>query len=377
MDFLPLQEFHKCVARYDGEHKVKSFSCLDQYLAMAFAQLTYRESLRDIETCLRTVRSRLYHMGFRGKISRNTLARANQVRDCNIYSDFAKILIGQSRTLYAHDEIGIELVQTAYVIDSTTIDLCLALVPWASFRKHKAGIKLHTVLDLRGNIPTFVHISKAKMHDIKFLDHLMIEPGAFYIMDKAYVDFKRLYHISQEMAFFVTRAKRNIDFERRYSQPVDKTTGLRFDQIIVLRGVYTKLDYPVPLRRIGYVDPETKRSLVFLTNNFNLPALTIAKLYKARWQVELFFKWIKQHLRIKKFYGTSENAIKTQIWIALSVYVLVAIVKKKMRLNFSLYTILQILSISLFEKMPISEAFSKSAYTFDMACSEKQLSLLN
>lgn len=376
MDFLPLQEFRKCVDRYQGNRKVKNFTCLDQFLAMAFAQITYRESLRDIETCLRTVEPKLYHMGFRGKISRNTLANANQVRNSQIYADFAQHLIGQARRLYAADSFGIDLVKTAYALDSTTIDLCLSVVPWASFRKCKAGIKMHTLIDLHGNIPTFVFISKAKMHDVKVLDFLIFEAGAFYIFDRAYVDFRRLYGIQQASAFFVTRSKKNMSFKRRYSMEVDKSIGLLFDQTIILQGVYSQEDYPLPLRRIGFRDPKTHKRLVFLTNNFNLPAITIAQLYKSRWQVELFFKWIKQHLRIKKFFGTSENAVKTQLWIAISIYVLVAIVKKKLKLDLSLYTILQILSISLFEKNSILEAFSKNTYSFKSDSSEKQLFLL-
>jgi len=358
MDFLPTYEFHQCVRRYHGHYKIKSFSCWDQFLCMAFAQLTYRESLRDIEACLRSAQRKLYHMGIRSRVSRNTLAHANQVRDWRIYGDFAQILIGRARRLYANDSFGVELNQTAYALDSTLIDLCLSLFPWAKFRKHKGAIKLHTLLDLRGSIPSLVIITHGKIHDVTILDQLIFEPGAFYIVDRGYLDFARLYVIHQSLAFFVTRAKSNFSFKRLYSRPVDKSTGVQCDQIILLEGFYAKKDYPEKLRRIRYFDPTQNKHLVFLTNNFTLPALTIAQLYQCRWQIELFFKWIKQHLRIKAFYGTSDNAVKTQIWIAITVYVLVAIVKKQLKLDQSLYTILQILSVTLFEKTPILEALA-------------------
>jgi len=361
-DFIPYYEFKKCVERYAGNYKIKSFSCLDQFLCMAFAQLTFRESLRDIETCLRVAQPKLYHMGIRGRISRNTLAHANQVRDWRIYADFAQVLIGIARPLYANESLGIELAQSVYALDSTTIDLCLTLFPWAKFRSRKAGVKLHTLLDLHGNIPTFVVITNAVVHDVNILDLLVFEPGAVYIMDRGYMDFSRLYTIHMASAFFVTRAKSNFCFKRLYSRPVDKTTGLRSDQIIALTGFYVRKDYPEKLRRIRFYDAENDRYLVFLTNNFTLPAFTITQLYQCRWQIELFFKWIKQHLRIKSFYGTSDNSVKTQIWIAISIYVLVAIVKKQLKSDLSLYTILQILSVSLFEKMPISEAITPVFY---------------
>jgi len=375
MDFLPLTEFRKCTRRYRGNHKVKLFSCLDQFLTMAFAQLSYRESLRDIEACLRAVGPKLYHMGFRGKVSRNTLAHANETRDWRIYADFAQVLISMAKPLYVNEEFGVELDATVYALDSTTIDLCLSLFPWARFRRRKGAIKLHTLLNLRGSIPEFIHISNGKLHDVNILDVLPVNPGAFYIMDRGYVDFARLYTIHRALAFFVTRAKRRFQFQRRYSNPVDKSTGLRSDQTIITTGVETATDYPEALRRICYYDAETGKRLVFLTNNFTLPALIIAQLYKARWRVELFFKWIKQHLRIKSFYGTSQNAVKTQVWIAVSVYVLVAIVKKRLHLNHSLYTILQILSVTLFEKMPILQAFSPPPYRLPEPDSVIQLTL--
>lgn len=358
MGFLPMHQFRRCVERYQGNRRIRSFSCLDQFLCMAFAQLTYRESLRDIETCLAALQSKLYHAGIRGRIRRSTLADANETRDWRIYADFAQILIGMARKLYAREDFGVALKQTAYAFDSTTIDLCLALFPWARFRRHKGAVKLHTLLDLRGGIPCFVHISHGKMHDVLALDHLVIEPGAFYIMDRGYIDFARLHAFTRSMAFFITRSKKNLDFSRQQSRPVDKATGLRSDQAIVLNGPKTSLEYPDPLRRVHYRDPLSDKRLIFLTNNFELPALVIAQLYKCRWQVELFFKWIKQHLRIKAFYGTSENAVKTQVWIAISVYVLVAIVKKELGLDRSLYEILQILSLTLFEKTPILQALS-------------------
>ena len=364
-DFLPQPEFRKCVARYRGNHKIQSFTCWDQFLCMTFAQLTYRESLRDIQACLRVSGRKLYHMGIRGKVSRNTLANANKTRDWRIYADFAQVLITEARALYADDGFAVELDNTAYALDASTIDLCMSLFPWAKFRKTKSAVKLHTLLDLRGNIPTLVIITDGKVHDVNILDQLVAEPGAIYIMDRGYLDFARLYVMHQSLAFFVTRAKKNFDFRRLYSRPVDKSTGLQCDQVIMLNGYYTRKDYPAKLRRIRYFDTENKKRLVFLTNNFDLPALTIAELYRSRWQVELFFKWIKQHLRIKKFYGNSENAVKTQIWIAISVYVLVAIIKKRLNLDMSLYTILQILSVSLFEKTPILQAFSSNDYEND------------
>lgn len=376
MDFAPLFHFQQCVARYKGNHKVITFTCLDQFLCMAFAQLTYRESLRDIEACLRVAKPKLYHMGIRSNVSRNTLAHANEKRDWRIYADFAQVLIKIARELYANEDFGLELKQAVYAFDSTTIDLCLSVFPWAKFRKTKAAVKLHTLLDLRGNIPVVISITNGKTHDVNALDDLVFEPGAIYVFDKAYVDFARLYRIHQSLAFFVTRAKSNFVFKRLYSQPVDKSTGIRADQIIMVTGFYTLLDYPEKLRRIRYFDIDTKKRFVFLTNNFTLPAIVIAKLYKCRWKVELFFKWIKQHLRIKAFYGTSENALKTQIWIAISVYVLVAIVKKRLKLDRSLYTILQILSVTMFEKTPILQVLSSPNYETDTIDSDNQLNLL-
>ncbi|GDX59111.1 IS4 family transposase [Comamonadaceae bacterium] len=352
---LPLTTFRRCVARYDGEHKVKSFSCLDQYLCMAFAQLTYRESLRDIQACLRAQTSKLYHMGIKARVSRSTLADANEVRDWRIHAEFAQSLIGIARPLYADEPFGVDLKETVYALDASTIDLCLSVFPWAPFRSTKAAIKLHTLLDLRGNIPTFLHISDGKLHDVNALDLLIPEPGAFYIMDRGYIDFQRLHRLHEAGSFFVTRAKSNLKAQRRYSHPVDRSTGLICDQTIVLTGFYSRQDFDTPLRRINFRDPKTGKRLVFLTNNFALPAITIADLYRCRWQVELFFKWIKQHLRIKVFFGTSENAVKTQIWIAVSVYVLVAIVKKRLNLSASLYEMLQILSLTMFERIPLDQ----------------------
>ena len=357
MEFLPIHAFRKCVKRYNGNYKIKRFSCWDQFLCMAFAQLTYRESLRDIQACLRASQQKLYHMGIRGKVSRNTLAHANQVRDWRIYADFAQGLIGIARELYINENFGVELDQTAYALDATIIDLCLSLFPWAQFQNRKGAIKLHTLIDLRGSIPAVVIVTHGKIHEVTILDDLLIEPGAIYIMDRGYLDFARLHRIHQSSGFFITRAKRNFNCKRLYSNSADKKTGIRCDQIIVLQGFYAKKDYPDKLRRIRYYDAENKKTLVFLTNNFLLPALSIAKLYRCRWQIELFFKWIKQHLRIKAFYGTTENAVKTQIWIAISVYVLVAIVKKRLKLSQSLYTILQILSVTLFEKIPLLQSF--------------------
>jgi len=377
MDFLPKHQFRACVERYRGNHRVRSFSCLDQFLCMAFAQLTYRESLRDIETCLGAIGSKLYHAGIRGPVRRSTLADANEKREWRIYADFAQILIATARGLYAQDDFGVALKQTAYAFDSTTIDLCLALFPWARFRRRKGAVKLHTLLDLRGGIPCFVHISHGKTHDILALDHLVIEPGAFYIMDRGYIDFARLHAFTRSMAFFITRSKKNLDFSRQESRLIDKTTGLRSDQTIRLNGPKTSQEYADPLRRVHYRDPQTDKRLIFLTNNFDLPALVIARLYKCRWQVELFFKWIKQHLRIKAFYGTSENAVKTQVWIAISVYVLVAIVKKELGLDRSLYEILQILSITLFEKTPVLQALSAPCDQMETPMERNQLSLFD
>ena len=377
MDFFPVYEFRRCVERYHGNYKVKSFSCWDQFLCMAFAQLSYRESLRDIEACLRSAQRKVYHMGIRGKVSRNTLAHANEVRDWRMYADFAQILITRARRLYANDPFGVELDQAVYALDSTTIDLCLSLFPWAKFRKHKGAVKLHTLLDLHGSIPSVIFITHGKIHDVNILDDLILEAGAIYLMDRGYLDFARLYAISQTPAFFVTRTKSNFDFKRLYSQPIDKSTGVQCDKIIVLGGFYTQKDYPTKLRRIRYFDAKKNKRLVFLTNNFALSALTIAELFRCRWRIELFFKWIKQHLRIKAFYGTTENAVKTQIWIAISVYVLVAIVKKHLNLDMSLYTILQILSVTLFEKTPILEAFSTIDDTTLMTVTCNQLSLFN
>ena len=356
MEFLPAYEFRECVKRYDGDHKVQSFSCLDQFLCMAFAQLTYRESLRDIEACLRAAHSKLYHMGIRGRVSRNTLANANSVRDWRIYRDFGEVLIRIAKPLYAGDSFGVEINHSVYALDATTIDLCLSLFPWARFRRSKGAIKLHTLLDLRGSIPTIIIVTCGKIHEVNILDQLIFEAGAFYIMDRGYLDFARLYKIHLASAFFVTRAKKNFDFKRLYSHPVDKLTGIQCDQTITLGGFYPRKDYPEKLRRIRYFDKQTNKHLVFITNNFTLPPLVIAQLYRSRWQVELFFKWIKQHLRIKAFYGTSENAVKTQVWIAISVYLLVAIVKKQLNLDSSLYTILQIISVTVFEKTPLLQA---------------------
>ena len=375
IDFLPRYDFQQCVQRYKGNYKVKSFSCWDQFLCMAFAQLTYRESLRDIEACLRSTQHKLYHMGFRGKVSRNTLAHANEIRDWRIYADFAQLLIARARHLYANDSFGVELKQMVYALDSTTIDLCLSLFPWAKFRKHKAAVKLHTLLDLHGNIPSVIFMTHGKIHDVKILDDLVFETGAIYLMDRGYLDFARLYKIHQTPAFFITRAKRNFSFQRLYSHPVEKITGLQCDQTIVLEGFYAQKDYPTQLRRIRYFDTRKDKGLIFLTNNFTLPALTIAQLFRCRWQIELFFKWIKQHLRIKAFYGTSENAVKTQIWIAISVYVLVAIVRKQLGLEMNLYTILQILSVTLFEKRPILQAFSDEIYINQYNDTNNQLKL--
>lgn len=376
-EHLPLHTFRRCVQRYRGNHKVKQFSCLDQYLCMAFAQLTYRESLRDIEVCLRAQQAKLYHMGIRAAVARSTLADANRVRDWRIYADFAQSLIHTARRLYVEDDFGIELDHTVYALDSTTIDLCLSLFPWARFQRTKGAVKLHTLLDLRGPIPACIHISDGKVGDVNVLDLLLPEAGAVYIMDRGYLDFARLYSLTRWAAFFVIRSKANIQFRRLYSHPIDKHAGLRCDQTIVLTGVYTPQVYPQKLRRIKYHDAQTNKTLVFLTNNFTLSALTIADLYRCRWQVELFFKWIKQHLRIKSFYGTSENAVRTQIWIAVSVYVLVAIIKKRLDSPLSLYTILQILSLTVFERMPLEQALTNLDYTMYHPASSNQLNLFS
>jgi len=360
MEHLPSYEFQNCVARYRGDSHDRGFSCRDQYLAMAFAQLTYRESLRDIEACLRAMSGKLYHMGFRGRVARSTLADANDAHDWRIYADFAQVLIRIARPLHAADPIGVALDQSLYALDSTTIDLCLSLFPWARFRTHKAAVKMHTLLDLHGNIPTFISITDGKVHDVNVLDEILPEAGAFYVMDRGYVDFERLYIFTLSAAFFVVRTKSNVLLQRRYSQPVDKATGVRSDHTVILTAIDSAKAYPDPLRRVSYLDVETRKRFKFLTNNFTLPALTIAQIYKCRWQVELFFKWIKQHLRIKAFFGTSENAVKTQIWIAVSVYVLVAIIRKRLGLDASLYQILQILSLTLFERTPILRALQAS-----------------
>ena len=373
MEFVPTYEFKKCVTRYDGDYKFRGFSCRDQFLAMAFAQLTYRESLRDIEACLHSMSGKLYHMGFRGRVARSTLADANESHDWRIFADFAQVLIGIARPLYARDPIGLNLDQSLYALDSTTIDLCLSLFPWAKFRKHKAAVKMHTLLDLHGNIPTFIRITDGKVHDVNILDEILPEAGAFYVMDRGYIDFERLYVFTLSSAFFVVRTKENVLLDRRYSHPVDKATGVRSDHTVILTAINSAMVYPDPLRRVSYLDVETRKRFKFLTNNFTLPALTIAQIYKSRWQVELFFKWIKQHLRIKAFYGTSENAVKTQIWIAVSIYVLVAIVRKRLRLDASLYQILQILSVTPFEKMPILQALQGSDSQKDLPNSDNQL----
>jgi len=377
IDHLPLHTLRRCILRYEGNHHIKSFSCQDQYRCMAFAQLTYRESLRDIEACLRAQDNKRYHMGIRAKVSRSTLAEANEKRDWRIYADFAQSLIQIARRLYINDSFGIDLNNTVYALDSTTIDLCLSVFPWAHFRRAKAAIKLHTLLDLRGNIPTFIHVSTGKLHDVNLLDTLLPEVGAFYIMDRAYLDFERLHLLTLASAFFVIRAKSNLKFRRLYSQPIDKSIGLRCDQTGVLTGFYSSQHYPDKLRRIKFHDPETDKTLIFLTNNFSLPAITIAELYKCRWQVELFFKWIKQHLRIKSFFGTSENAVKTQIWIAVSVYVLVAIIKKRHSCEASLYTILQILSLTLFERTPLIQLLTNCEADMNDTILSNQLNLFD
>ena len=377
MEHFPAYEFHKCVTRYDGNFGKRSFSCLDQFLCLGFAQLTYRESLRDIEACLRSVQGKLYHMGFRGRISRSTLADANESVDWRIYADFAQVLIATARPMYAAESLGFDLDGTVYALDSTTIDLCLSVFPWARFQSTKGAVKMHTLLDLRGSIPTFIEVSDGKLHDVNILDEILPEAGSFYVMDRGYLDFQRLYALHRYGAFFVTRTKAGVRLRRRYSRAVDKTTGLRSDHTVVLTSAASLKNYPDPLRRVRFFDLEQRRWLIFLTNNFDLPALTIALLYKSRWKVELFFKWIKQHLRIKAFYGNSENAVKTQIWIAITVYVLVAIVKKRLNLDATLYQILQVLSVTLFEKTPILRAFDDQGSQEKSVVFSNQLNLLD
>lgn len=377
MQHLPLTTFRRCVRRYHGERKVQSFSCLDQFLSMAFAQLTFRESLRDIEACLRAQRPKLYHLGLRSVVARNTLANANAVRNWRIYAAFAQSLIHIARPLYADDPFGVDLKESVYALDATTIDLCLSVFPWAPFRSTKAAVKLHTLLDLRGNIPTFIHISDGKLHEVNVLDQLVPEPGAFYLMDRGFLDFARLYRLHQAGSFFVTRAKSNLKVHRRYSQPVDRATGLMCDQTVLLTGFYSRQGFQAALRRIRFKDPATAKTLVFLTNNFALAPLTVTELYRCRWQVELFFKWIKQHLRIKAFFGTSENAVKSQIWIAVSVYVLVAIVKKRLQLPATLYEILQILSLTLYEKTPLDQLLTRTVEEEIGMASHNQLNLFH
>jgi len=377
ISFLPDREFRRCVTRYGGDSRLRGFSCWDQYLAMAFAQLTYRDSLRDIEACLRALGGKLYHLGFRGRVARSTLADANETHDWRIFADFAQLLIRIARPLYAQDPMGVDLDQSLYALDSTTIDLCLSLFPWAKFRRRKAAVKMHTLLDLHGNIPTFIRVTSGDVHDVNILDEIAPEAGAFYVMDRGYIDFDRLYVFTLSSAFFVVRTKSNILLQRRCSRPVDKSTGVRSDQTVILSSFQSASVYPDPLRKVSYVDAETDQRLVFLTNNFILPALTIAQIYKQRWQVELFFKWIKQHLRIKAFYGTSYNAVKTQIWIAVSVYVLVAIIRKRLGLKASLYQILQILSVTLFEKTPILRALQTTDPQFELPDSDNQLNLFS
>ncbi|MFA5371199.1 MAG: IS4 family transposase [Sideroxydans sp.] len=376
MSHLPLTTFRRCVARYNGEHKVKHFTCLDQFLCMAFAQLTYRESLRDIEACLRSQSAKLYHMGFRSTVSRNTLANANAVRDWRIYADFAQSLIGIARPLYVEEPFGVDLSETVYALDATTIDLCLSVFPWAPFRSTKAAIKLHTLLDLRGNIPSFIHISDGKLHDVNILDQIIPEPGAFYIMDRGYLDFTRLHRLHQAGSFFVTRAKANLRFTRRYSGPTDRSSGIICDQLGTLTGFYSQQHFPTTIRRIKIKDAEGK-TLVFLTNHLDLSAQSIADLYRCRWQIELFFKWIKQHLRIKSFFGTSENAVKSQIWIAVSVYVLVAILRKRLNITASLYEMLQILSLTMFERMALNQLLARTPPDTDSSDSANQLFLFD
>ncbi len=370
-------EFQKCVTRYDGDQHHRSLSCWDQYLAMAFAQFTYRESLRDIEACLGSMGGKLYHMGFRSRIARSTLADANETHDWRIFADFAQHLVGIARPLHVEDPMGVDLDNSLYALDSTTIDLCLSLFPWAKFRQHKGAVKMHTLLDLHGNIPTFIRITDGKVHDVNILDEIVPEAGAFYVMDRGYIDFERLYLFTLSSAFFVVRTKHNVVLQRRYSRPVDKSLGLRSDHTVILTAIESVKAYPEALRRVNYFDAETNQRLGFLTNNFTLPAITIAQIYRCRWQVELFFKWIKQHLRIKAFFGTSQNAVKTQIWIAVSVYVLVAIIRKRMSLDSSLYQILQILSLTLFEKTPILQVLQASDFQEESLDPGNQLSLFD
>jgi len=377
MDFVPTHEFRRCVERYGGNYKVSKFSCWDQFLCMAFAQLTYREGLRDIETCLRSVEARLYHLGIRGHVARSTLADANENRDWRIYADFAQVLIRSARSLYAQESFGVELEQTVYALDCTTIDLCLSLFPWARYRSKNAAVKMHTLLDLHGNIPAFITVLPAKIHEVNVLDQLVAEAGSFYLVDRGYLDFERLYALKQALAFFVIRARKNFLFQRISSRLVDRSTGLRCDQSIHLKSFYPAKFYPEPLRRIRYHDAKTQKTFVFLTNNFLLPSLTIPQLYKCRWQVELFFKWIKQHLRIKKFYGDSPNAVKTQIWIAISVYVLLSIIRKRLGLELKLYPISQILSLTLFEKVPLLQAFSQFSAVDQLLPPSNQLDLFD
>lgn len=377
MDYLPWTTFARIVNRYGGNHRVRTLSCAEQFRILAFAQLTRRESLRDIEASLSAQASKLYHMGIRSPVRRSTLADANERRDWRIYAEFAQRLIAQARTLYAGEDLGLDLDNTVYALDSSTIDLCLSVFPWALFRSTKSGVKLHTLLDLRGNIPAFIHVSEAKLHDVNVLDLLVPEPGAFYLMDRAYIDFKRLFLMNSLGAFFVVRAKSNTQYRRRYSREVDSSTGLRCDQTVVLTGVHSKKDYPQPLRRVKYFDEQTGKTFNFLTNHFAVPAATIPELYRNRWQVELFFKWIKQHLHIKSFFGTSENAVKTQIWISVATYVLVAIVNKRLHLDVSLYTSLQILSLTMFEKTPLNKGFFEDPYKIEPHDTPKQLNLFD
>src|SRR5580692_968837 len=377
ISFLPDREFRRCVERYQGDSRLRGFSCWDQYLSMAFAQLTYRESLRDIEACLHSVEGKLYHLGFRGKVARSTLADANESHDWRIFADFAQVLIRIARPLYAHDEIGVDLDQSLYALDSTTIDLCLSIFPWAKFRQRKAAVKMHTLLDLHGNIPTFIRVTSGDVHDVNTLDEIMPEAGAFYVMDRGYIDFQRLFVFTLSSAFFVVRTKSNVLIQRRYSHPVDKRTGVRSDQTVILTSFESASAYPDALRRVSYLDKETQKRLTFLTNNFVLPAFTIAQIYKCRWQVELFFKWIKQHLRIKAFYGTSENAVKTQIWIAVSIYVLIAIIRKRLKLDASLYTLMQVFSVTVFEKASIESVILQTADSSEYLTDDNQLNLFS
>jgi hypothetical protein len=377
MDFIPQRAFQRCVTRYQANRQLRGFSCWDQWLCMAFAQLTHRESLRDIESCLRAVPNKLYHLGIHNQISRSTLADANATRDWRVYADFARVLIGIARPLYANEPFGVELNNTVYALDSTSIDLCLSLCPWAPYEKSRGAVKMHTLLDLRGSIPTFIHITHGRAHDVLTLDYIAFEPGAFYVLDRGYLHFRRLFHLHQSGAFFVTRALCTTRMRRIYSRPISRTTGLRSDQTVRLSGVRTQHEYSVVLRRITFRDPETGKRFIFLTNNFLLPALTITLLYKSRWNIEVFFKWIKQHLRIKSFLGNSQNAIKTQIWIAVSVYVLVAIAKKTLGVNASLYTFLQVVGFTIFEKTPILQVFEEAHLQAEQLSDTNQLNLFH